>query len=196
MRRVARSVKEIEGLASRMAASEEQAFIEFAETFGSRFKSFFIKKGLTTSNAEDLAVSCITDIALKVEKYKPVREGGFEAWVFTLARNYLIDWLRTRRNSEPLPDNLAAPTVSTDEIEPNLDIILAVGDALAELSEADQILVKLRHLVEEHSYAEIGERLGISPETARVRHFRALKHLKAILETDERIQRLLLNHRK
>jgi RNA polymerase sigma-70 factor (ECF subfamily) len=196
MVRVARSTKEIEDLAARMVASKEQAFVEFADTFGPRFRSFFLKKGLSPSNAEDLAVSCITDIALKVEKYKAIREGGFEAWVFTLARNALIDWLRTQSNSEPLPDDLAAPTFSDDEIEPELDIVLAVGEALAQLSETDQTLVRLRHLVEEHTYAEIGERVGISPETARVRHFRALKRLKALLEKDERISRLLLRRMK
>jgi RNA polymerase sigma-70 factor, ECF subfamily len=196
MMRVARSTKEIEGLAARMAASEEQAFVEFADTFGPRLRSLFIKRGLSTANAEDLAVSCITDIALKVERYKSIREGGFEAWVFTLARNYLIDWLRAQRNSEPLSDDLAAPTFSDDEIEPELDIILAVGDALAQLSETDRTLIRLRHLVEDHTYAEIGENLGISTETARVRHFRALKRLKALLETDERIRRFLLRREK
>jgi RNA polymerase sigma-70 factor (ECF subfamily) len=192
MIRVARSNKEIEGLAERMAASEEQAFVEFADTFGPRFRSFFIKRGLSSSNAEDLTASCITDIALKVEKYKAIREGGFEAWVFTLARNYLIDWLRAQRHSEPLSDDLAAPTPSDAEIDLEQDVVLAVGDALSQLSETDQMLIRLRHLVEDHTYAEIGEHLGISTEAARVRHFRALKRLKALLETDERIRTFLL----
>jgi|SRR2546423_11397689 len=190
--RVARSTKEIEDLAARMAVAEEEAYGEFAVTFGSRLRAFFIRKGVADAEAEELSVSCITDIALKINKYKPFRTGGFEAWVFTLARHALTDWWRSHRDTVPLSDDLTAPAFNDDQdVESNFVIAISVREAIAQLSAPDQLLIRLRHLESESTYAEIGHCLSISPETARVRHFRAMKRLKSILEADDRISRFL-----
>jgi RNA polymerase sigma factor (sigma-70 family) len=186
--RVARSTEEIEDLAARMAVAEVEAYSEFAVTFGPRLRAFFLRKGVAAGEAEELSVSCITDIALKIDKYKPLRPGGFEAWVFTLARHSLTDWWRSHRGTVPLSDDLTAPAFDDDQgIEPNFIIAVAVREAIAQLAVSDQLLIRMRHLESESTYAEIGDRLNISPEAARVRHFRAMKRLKTILEADERI---------
>lgn len=188
--RMARSAKVIEGLAIRMAALEEQSYVDFADIFGPRLKTYFMRRGLSPADAEDLSVSCVTDIALKISKFQPIREGGFEAWVFTLARHSLSDWWRARHETLPLPEQLEAMPHS-DEPEPQPEVVTAVRDALEQLSETDRSLIRLRNLGAEHTYAEIGERLGLRSQTARVRHFRALKRLKAILEVDVRLSRFL-----
>jgi RNA polymerase sigma-70 factor (ECF subfamily) len=188
--RVARSANEIEGLASRMAALEEQSYVDFADIFGPRLKTFFLRRGLSPADAEDLSVSCVTDIALKITKYQSIGEGSFGAWVFTLARHSLADWWRARQETIPLSDQLEAMKPS-DEPETESEVAVAVREALEQLSETDRALVRLRNFGAEHSYAEIGERLGLRSETARVRHFRALKRLKALLEVDVRLSRFL-----
>lgn len=71
----------LEELAKRMIALEDNAYYEFADIFGTKFKSYFLRHGLSDFNAEDLASTCITDIALKVGKYKQIENGNFEAWV-------------------------------------------------------------------------------------------------------------------
>jgi RNA polymerase sigma-70 factor (ECF subfamily) len=194
--RVARSTNEVEGLAARMAASEELAYAEFANTYSSRIRSFFIRRGLGATDAEDLAVSCVTDIALKIDKYRSTRPGGFDAWVFTISRNHLIDWIRSRKISESLPDNLPSPAPPDLDVVPDVETSVAVNEAIAQLSESDQLVVRLRHFSGEYSYECIAQELAITPETARVRHFRALKRLKVILEKDDRIRRRLVHDKK
>jgi RNA polymerase sigma-70 factor (ECF subfamily) len=181
----------MEKLARRMVASEDQAYREFGAIFGPRFRAFFLKHGLTGSDAEDLAISCITDIALKVKKYKSTKDGSFEAWVFTIARNTLVDWWRKHQATVPLTDDLSTENLLGGELKPNINVVLAVRDATAQLSKTDQAVIQLRELGVEHSYDEIGEHLGIRPETARVRHFRALKRLASILKRDPRIRNFL-----
>lgn len=193
--RVARSAEEVEDLAARMTASDERAYVEFADTYGPRLRAFFMRRGLNSGDAEDLAVSCVTDIALKVDQYHSRKPGGFTAWVFTIARNRLIDRIRARKNTEPLNENLAAPDPPDFDIVPDSDASEAVDEAMAQLSSNDRLVVTLRHIVEEHSYEEIGRKLNISSEAARVRHHRALKRLKSILEKDNRISRRLLRQR-
>lgn len=189
--RTAKSIKDVDGLAMRMLALEEEAYKEFAEIFGPRLKAFFYRRGLSLSDAEDLAATCVTDISLKVEKYKQIKEGGFGAWVYTLAYHALSDWLSAQPTMEPLRDDLAVKEQPAEDEERDLSVIFAVREAISRLPEADQLLLHLRDLGPEHSYKEVGQELGISPEAARVRHFRILNRLKSILEKDARITRRL-----
>ena len=170
---------------------EDQAFREFGDIFGPRLRAFFLVHGLAVSDAEDLAVSCVTDIALKVEKYKPMKDGGFEAWIFTIARHTLVNWWRNYRATVPLPDDLPTQEPPSDELGLNMEVILAVTDAVAQLSEIDRTIVQLRDLGVENTYAEISERLCIPSGTVRVRHFRALKKLQSLLQRDQRIRIIL-----
>lgn len=187
-----RSNAEMDALARRMAAMEEEALREFGDFFGPRLRAFFLRHGLAVGDAEDLAVSCITNIALKVEQYKPMKNGSFAAWVFTAARHTLVDWWRTHQATVPLSNNLPAQEPpGDDESEPNIEVILAVTEAVAQLSEIDRIIVQLRDLGAEHTYAEISERLRIPSGTARVRHLRALKKLQSILQKDQRLREIL-----
>jgi RNA polymerase sigma factor (sigma-70 family) len=182
---------DFEALPRRMVAMEEDAFREFAEFFGPRFRALFLSRRLPSAEADDLAISCVTDIALKIDKYDASRGGHFEAWVFTLARRNLIDWWRRHQDAEPLPDDLTFSGTIQDESESLTEVVDAVREAVAKLPVNDQALVRFRDLGGMEPYSHIAERLGIQPETARVRHYRALRRLRALLEPDPRIQRLL-----
>jgi len=194
--RAAKSNQNLDDLANRMRALDEKSFHEFAGFFGPRFKSLFIRKGLVESDAEDLAASSITDIALKIDKYRITQDGSFKAWVYKLAYHCLVDWWRGRQATIALSDDLNNSSVSADEIESNLEVILAVRDSMAQLSKIDQTLIKLRNLEMSYSYEEIGESLRMRAGTARVKHSRALKRLKKILEKDSRIQPLIARNLK
>lgn len=191
MRVVKSTQDDFEDLATRMCAADEQAFQEFASMFGPRLRAFFVTRGLRVMDAEELAVSCVTDISLRVEKYRHQEKGGFEAWVFTLARNFLSDWRQSHVTVEPLPDDLEAPRPSDEETESDTGIVLAVRQALGHLSETDQLIIRLRYLEEERSFAEIGDLLGVKTVTARVRLHRALEHLEAALKQNQRISEFL-----
>jgi RNA polymerase sigma-70 factor (ECF subfamily) len=183
---------DFEELPQRLAALDEGAFREFAALFGPRLRALFVRRGLSTTDAEDLAMSCVTDISLKIDRYDPERGGHFAAWVFTLARHALADWWRKHRAIDMLPESLAAP-----EGELLMDsatvsgVVDAVREAVAQLPEPDRHLLRLRDLERNEPYSEIARQLGIRTETARVRHLRSLRKLRSLLESDSRIQPLL-----
>jgi len=183
---VAKSISDLDDLATRMMALEEEAYNQFAHIFGLRLRAFFVRRGLSESDAEDLAGSCITDIALKVRHYRHVTGGGFNAWVFTLARHALVDWLRTRLPTQELPDDLPSEAAN-ERTEEDLSVVLAVEEALAKLPDLDRSLILLRNLKEQDTYLSFLRKNKISVGAARVRHFRALKKLKEILQVDPRI---------
>lgn len=192
------SHSKLEDLWQRMVLLEDNAYREFSDLFGWRFRSFFMSRGVPMAEAEDLAVDCVTDVALKVNRYDP-EKGRFGAWVYTLARHALADWWRRHRTSLPLSDETAAAEYQRDSIaeeptERQTDIVDAVREAMAQIPEHDQILVRMRELESDQPYSAIAKRLGIRTGTARVRHHRALRRLKTILGKDPRIQPLLEHH--
>jgi len=185
------SSTDFEDLAKRMVGLEERAYEEFADLFGPRFLRYFIRRGLPAMEAEDLAVSCVSDIALKVDRYHRTQGGGFEAWVFTLVRHIWADWWRAYKETVPLPQQLVGADPRAIETGPNPEVVSAVRDALQCLTPKDREIIEFRDLGGETTYIEIGAQLGIRPGTARQRHRRALRRLQALLEKDHRIKSLL-----
>ena len=103
----------------------------------------------------------------------------FESWLFTLARNTALDFIR-RRNCRPA-------TVGLDDqvnriADPRDDgavpeILAALDRALARLNPLDRGLVT--HFVAGDSYSEIARRAGVSLASVKVRLHRARPYLRA-----------------
>jgi RNA polymerase sigma factor (sigma-70 family) len=185
---MAKSTKrEVESLAARMAVADEEAFEEFVKIFGPRLRAFFMSKGMRAAEAEDLAVSSITDICLRIEKYERREGKSFEGWVFTLANNFFADYWRSHRKTETLPESLQAPAEAEESPTSRKSVVAAVRHGIEQLSETDQLIVRLRYLEGDRSYDEIGRLLGIEQGAARTRMSRALAHLEKVLCMDQRI---------
>jgi RNA polymerase sigma factor (sigma-70 family) len=182
--------KPLEELAERLASLDASAYCSFADIFGPRIRLLFLRNGLTSVEAEDLAETCVTDIAMAIEKYRPIEGAGFSAWVFKIARTRLADWWRRRHPTVPIPYDLPSNTHS-GEIGCDPEVAEAVYEGLSCFTERDQIIISMRHLGGEHSFVEIGDHLGIRQGTARVRHKRAMTKLQILLQSDQRIRKFL-----
>jgi len=185
-----------EDLVRRLLLPEEQAYLDFAQLYGGRFYRYFLSHGIPSVDARDLAADCVTDIPLRAHKYKVQKDGSFHAWVMALMRNAAADWWRRNGNkrSDPLPEDL--PGQAGVRRSEDRSMIAAVHEALEQLSVEDHIVVELRYLGEERTFAEIAEFLGrlypdrgvVTAGSVRVRHHRALKRLEQHLSRDTRIR--------
>jgi RNA polymerase sigma-70 factor (ECF subfamily) len=103
------------------------------------------------------------------------------AWLFRIATNAATDELRRRKRRPRVPLlsslGLRAPTESEDERLGRVSL----DDALLRLPERHRAILNLFEFAE-FSAPEVGEVLGISPETARKRRQRAREALSAILK--------------
>jgi RNA polymerase sigma factor (sigma-70 family) len=165
------------------------ALKQFLNVFPNALASFFFNRGLPIGEVEHMAVSCVHDIALEIakSKYRCRGKGSFAGWVFTIAHNRLVDWQRHPR-PEALPEELSIPEAAPED-EADFGRIMAVTEALTKLSALDQEIIQLRYFGALHSFEEIGALLNISTGNVRLRHFRALKTLREILEKDTRLAR-------
>src|SRR5262245_6662465 len=95
---------DLDELPKRMRNLEKDAFLEFMLAFGLRLRRLFRHWGVRNAEAESLATSCLTDIALKVDQFTTRGPGSFERWVLHLARHAWIDEWRKRERASPLAD--------------------------------------------------------------------------------------------
>lgn len=111
---------------------------------------------------------------LALERLPALREANaFGAWLAMIARNRAVDFYRTRKKMDELPDDLARPE-RPDQERAEAERVL---EAIRALPEAYRETLVLR-LVEGMSGPEIAARVGLTPESVRVNLHRGMKQLR------------------
>lgn len=130
-------------------------------------------------NNADLAEELTADVFLKIyEKLDTFdrEKSALSTWVFTVARNTLIDYYRTRRVFEEIPEALADDSRIEEEYctEETLE---ELADALETLDERGRDIILLRYY-SGLTLTEIARRMGLSYAYVKVLHNKALTALR------------------
>src|SRR5208282_4148506 len=128
--------------------------------------------------AQDVAQTVFTDLARKASSLS--RRETLTGWLYTSAHFAAAKMVRgesRRRDREEKfmrePINETAPDADWEKLRPALD------DAMHELKETDREAILLRYF-ENRPFAEVGAKLGLNENAARMRVERALEKLRAI----------------
>jgi len=125
--------------------------------------------------AEDLLQDTFLQIHRARQTYIPPRP--VRPWVYAITRHVALMYLRSRRRrKEMLPDDQLPEIPVPPEMESLADRA-TLYRMLAELPRPSQEVLMLHHLLG-MSFKEIGQILGITAGTAKVRSHRALKALR------------------
>ena len=140
-----------------------------------------------THDADDLVQDVLERAWTRIALWQ--RRGDLRAWLFSILHNRFIDGTRSRSRSpeEPMGDEeIMAPTraTQTDMLE-----VRDLGVSLA-LLPPEQREVLLLVAVEQMSYEQVAEVLGVPMGTVMSRLARARERLRAILEGRETVSRL------
>src|SRR5271154_5158226 len=129
-------------------------------------------------SAKDVAQTVFTGLARKAGSL--ARRENLAGWLYTSAHFAAAKIARTeirRRDREEKfmrePVNETAPDADWEKIRPTLD------DAMHELRESDRAAILLRYF-ENRQFAEVGAKLGLNENAARMRVERALEKLRAV----------------
>ena len=138
--------------------------------------------------AQDVAQAVFTDLARKAGSL--ARRETLTGWLYTSAHYAAAKMVRgeTRRRDreekfmrEPTNEPAAAERVTPCAPEAEWETLRpALDDAMHELKEADREAILLRYF-ENRPFAEVGAKLGLNENAARMRVDRALEKLRAIL---------------
>lgn len=147
------------------------------EQYYKRLYNYFYFRIGNHHDAEDLTETVFEKVIEKYPKFDAARS-PFDVWMFTIARNSLIDFTRKIRTEE-LPENaLANSNPERNVLENERDRALA--DAVAELPEKEQNILTMKYFARLKN-KEIAQILGYSRTNINVILHRALKKLRVIL---------------
>jgi RNA polymerase sigma-70 factor, ECF subfamily len=175
---------------ARLRGGDLEAAARLMERYQHRLYRYLLRMVGQPATAEDLFQQTWLRVMEHARSYDPRRP--FEGWLFGVAHNAAIDYLRRRQPEsldEPLPsgDTRAelAPSPEAGIVEKLLAQERAgqVTAALAELPTAFREVLTLR-FEEEMKLEEIAVALALPLGTVKTRLHRALKALRRVLETE------------
>lgn len=129
--------------------------------------------------AEDLCSDVFVKVYEKLGSFDE-NKSSFSTWVFTITRNTLIDYYRTRKVTEEIPENLTYYDDQEEEDITDKDLE-KLAFALEKLDERSRKLIIL-HYYDGLTLKEIAEKLNISYIYAKVLHSKSLKNLKQLIK--------------
>ncbi len=134
---------------------------------------------------EDIAEDVCQEVFIRAWKALHtffLKDGGtFQAFLFRIARNLIIDLSRKKKEFSLETYQEIAVEEDFEEKLDKKDAIEKVKYALSKLSDADRQLILLRYF-EELNHADVAKILGVKEGNVRVKTMRILQQLKNILK--------------
>ncbi len=171
-----------EDLMKQLAEGELDAAAVLFQRYKVQLYNFFLRLGFTREASEDL----IQTVFERVIKYRRSYRPGlaFRAWFYQIARNVQADF--QRQNGRQKPEDISIyenhPAFSESgwgdwrQKEENL---VQMEKAMQQLPK-DQLEILLLTRFQGMKYAELGQLLGCSEGTVKVKIFRALQQLRTL----------------
>lgn len=147
------------------------------ERYIKKIYSFVYFKIQHKENAEDLTAKVFMKALDKINEFRHT-EGTFQAWIYKIARNTIIDYYRTNKIELNIEDVWGLP--DDKDIERDFDIkqrLEAVEKYLKILSPEQRELIIMR-VWQDLSYKEIAEILGKSEPACKMAYSRAIAQLR------------------
>lgn len=164
-------------LLTRFKEGDIDAFETLFRQFQSEMYGWIVQIVRDRGVAEDLTIEAFWRIYEARARFK--NEGAFGAWARRIAVNLAIDHIRRRRPEQELSEEFAA--VDPPDSALRRETREQIARAFRRLPPKLQVAATLA-LIEERSYQEIAEVLGMPVGSVRARVFRAVQRLRKQLE--------------
>lgn len=149
----------------------DQVYIEYKD----RVMRYLLKKVQNLHDAEDLTSEVFLKAFKKLESFDESK-ASFSTWIYTVARNTVIDYYRTRKDSTELDENLTVSEYADTSLLKN-ETLEILADALESLDERSRNIVIL-HYYNGLPLKSISDATGISYSHTKLLHNKALTELK------------------
>jgi RNA polymerase sigma factor (sigma-70 family) len=167
----------------------EKAFASLLNRYRDSIYYLLLKMVNNSSDAEDLTIEAFGKAFRNLDTYTP--NFAFSTWLFKIATNNCIDFIRKKRSAPPIIDqgqdemdnytiNLQSDTLDPEETLINHQKIEQLRDVVNQLKPRYKKLIELRYY-KEYSYTEISDELNLPIGTIKAQLFRAKTLLFNIL---------------
>ncbi len=160
---------------------DEKAFASLMNRYRDSIYFLLLKMVSNTSDAEDLTIEAFGKAFRNLDSFTP--DFAFSTWLFKIATNNCIDFIRKKQASpspiDQLQDDLDSLTVNIQSDLPDPEETLINDQKIAVLRGiVNQLKPRYRRLIElryykEYSYEEIAKELDLPIGTVKAQLFRA-----------------------
>jgi len=182
-------------LVDKARKGDQQAYGELLGRYRDAIYFMLLKMVNSPVDAEDLTIEAFGKAFKNIDQYTP--NFAFSTWLFKIATNNCIDFIRKKRASHVSldqsmdgEDSLAPSSmIQSDAPDPESSMIIKqkikhMRNVVSKLKPRYRTLVELRYF-KEYSYDEIAEELDIPIGTVKAQLFRARELLLNILSRSQ-----------
>ena len=162
---------------------DRESFGELFDLLAPKVKGLLMRRGLDSASAEDVMQDVMLNVWTKAGLFDPGR-GSLQGWVFTIARNAMIDRVRRQKPNISIDMIEWDPVDETEGSEQRMlreeraEILQVAMKAIP----ADQLAVLQLAYQEELTQTEIAVKLSLPLGTVKSRMRLAYAHLRGAME--------------
>jgi RNA polymerase sigma-70 factor (ECF subfamily) len=171
-------------------SGEEESFNILVGRYLKPIYSFIYRYIGRQEEAEDITQDVFLRVWRNLKKFD--RKKSFKTWIFSIAKNASIDFLRKKKSipfsefenekgENTIIEKIASPALLPDEIFERKNIVQILTSAMEKLSLNYRLVLFLRYN-DHFTFREIAESLDKPINTVTSQHRRALIKLKKILK--------------
>ncbi len=175
-------------------AGDQKAYAELMGRYRDAIYFMLLKMVNNKTDAEDLTIEAFGKAFKNIQQYSP--NFAFSTWLFKIASNNCIDFLRKKRNNivsidgtsenkeNDSPIHLRDTTLDPEETLIKDQKSILMRTVVKKLKPRYRILIELRYF-KEYSYEEIAEELDLPLGTVKAQLFRARELLFNTLKNSD-----------
>ena len=172
-------------LAALVLQGDQAAFGYLFDRYREAIYRLFVQRTGDKSDADDLLQETFIKVYMNIDRYSP--DYTFGQWIYTIARNTFIDYVRRRQEEQPIDERFAAPASGAptpEESVINLQQRTQIERYLERLTPRYRRLVVLRFF-DGLSYEEIAARLDLPLGTVKTQIHRARGRMCRMIKNEE-----------
>ena len=139
---------------------------------------YILSKINNATNAEDLTADVFLKVFEKIDTFDETK-ASVSTWIYTITKNTLIDYYRTRRTFDEVPETEEDVSSVEDEVC-NSEMLELLARGLETLDEREREIVVLRYSSGK-TLREIAAQMGISYAYVKILQNKAFAHLRVYL---------------
>lgn len=174
-------------------SGDENALTEIINRYLKPIYNFSLRIILNPSESEDVTQEVFLKVWKNIKKFDQSK--NFKTWIFAIAHNTCLDYLRKRKNipisdfdnaegENFLENKLIDPEPLAPEMLNRAQNAEAVNKAVTQLTQDQRIVISLRY-ESENTFDEISKILNKPIDTVKSHHLRAIRKLREILKEIE-----------
>ena len=164
---------------------DHTAFEYLFDRYHEAIRRLFVQRMGGANDVDDLLQETFIKVYINLHRY--CADYTFGQWVYTIARNTFVDYVRRRPDDLPIDERFAAPASSAptpEESVINLQQRTQIEHCLDRLAPPYRQLIVMRFF-EEYSYEEIAAKLSLPLGTVKTRIHRAREQMCRLIAKGE-----------